>query len=306
MTIDINMRKNSPKAWWLAARPKTLSGAAVPVMIGCAYAYFLGGMDVFRQGGWLPALLCILFAFIMQIDANFINDYYDCARGRDNEERLGPLRACQQGWVSMRAMRIAIGIASILACIVGLPLVYYGGWSMIAIGASCVIFCFLYTMCLAQVGLGDVLVLAFFGIVPTVFTTYVIVPESMQQFALMPWNVGVATGLVIDCLLIVNNYRDIENDRKVGKNTLVVLLGKKNTEYLYMMLVPIALLMVLLEFGFSNVNIILCFGVYFLHIGTWNKMKRIGEGRALNKVLGETARNIFVYGLLISILIILV
>ena len=119
MTIDINMRKNSPKAWWLAARPKTLSGAAVPVMIGCAYAYFLGGMDVFRQRGWLPALLCILFAFIMQIDANFINDYYDCARGRDNEERLGPLRACQQGWVSMRAMRIAIGIASILACIVG-------------------------------------------------------------------------------------------------------------------------------------------------------------------------------------------
>ena len=305
MVIDINMRKNSPKAWWLAARPKTLTGAAVPVMIGCAYAFYLGGMEIFTQGGWVPASLCLLFAFIMQIDANFINDYYDCLNGRDNEMRLGPLRACQQGWVTMKAMRMAIAITTVLACMIGMPLICYGGWSMVAVGASSVVFCFLYTICMAQIGMGDILVLVFFGIVPTVFTTYVTVPHDMQNFAVMPLNLGVATGLRIGCLLHVNNYRDIDNDKKSGKNTLVVLIGKKYTEYLYMMIVPVALVMVLIEFGFSNVNMILSFIVYFLHINTWNKMKRIGEGKALNRILGETARNIFVYGLLISILIIL-
>ena len=306
MTIDINIPKNSIRAWWLAARPKTLTGAAVPVMIGCAYAYNLDGMGAFTQGGWVPALLCLLFAFVMQIDANFINDYYDCLKGRDDEMRLGPLRACQQGWVTMNAMRKAIALVTVLACIVGIPLIYYGGWSMMAVGASSVVFCFFYTVCMAQIGMGDLLVLIFFGIVPTVFTTYVIVPQDMQNLVMMPWNLGVATGLVVDSLLLVNNYRDIDNDRKAGKNTLVVLIGKKCTEYLYMMIVPVALVMVLVEFGFSNVNMILSFIVYFLHINTWNKMKRIGEGRALNRILGETARNIFVYGLLISTLIILV
>ena len=110
---------------------------------------------------------------------------------------------------------------------------------------------------------------------------------------------------MIDCLLLVNNYRDIENDRHAGKNTLVVMIGKKNTEYLYMALVPIAVIMVLLEFGFSGTNMILGFIIYFLHIETWNKMRRIGEGRALNEVLGQTARNIFVYGVLTTVIILL-
>ena len=170
MVVDINMRKNSLKAWMLAARPKTLTGAAVPVMIGGAYAWHIVA-DV-SQIQWMALTLCFLFAFLMQIDANFINDYYDCLKGRDNEERLGPLRACQQGWVTMRAMRIAIAITSLLACLVGLPLILYGGLEMIFVGIACMVFCFLYTTTLAQRGLGDLLVLLFFGIIPTVFTTY--------------------------------------------------------------------------------------------------------------------------------------
>ena len=121
----------------------------------------------------------------------------------------------------------------------------------------------------------------------------------------MPWTLGIATGMVIDCLLLVNNYRDIDNDKATGKNTLVVMIGKKATEYLYMMLVPLALVLILIEFGFSNANMILCFIVYFFHIGTYVKMKKIGEGRVLNSVLGMTARNILIYGLVISLLVIL-
>ena len=302
MVIDINVKKNNPKAWFLAARPKTLSGAAVPVMIGGAYAWHL--VHDLSAMQWGALSLCFLFAFIMQIDANFINDYYDCLKGRDNKERLGPERACQQGWVTMPAMRKAIIATTVLACLVGLPLVFYGSWQLVMVGLACVVFCFLYTTYLAQLGLGDVLVLVFFGIIPTVFTTYVTVPSEFQQFSFMPWGIGIATGLVIDCLLLVNNYRDIDNDHKSGKKTLVVMIGRKYTEYLYMVLTPTSLIIILLEFGFSSTNMIICFITYFIHIETWNKMRRIGRGKALNEVLSLTARNIFIYGILTALIII--
>lgn len=301
--VNINMKRNSAKAWVLASRPKTLTGAAVPVMLGGAYAWYqVQDVSLIE---WGALVLCFLFAFIMQIDANFINDYYDCKKGRDNEERLGPPRACQQGWVTMPAMRIAIGVTTVLACLVGLPLAWYGGWEMIAVGAACVVFCFLYTVCLAQLGLGDVLVVVFFGIVPCCCTYYVVVPPEYQSLQMMPWLLGLANGLMIDTLLIVNNYRDIDNDRNTGKKTLVVLLGKERTEWLYMFLVPVALCIVLFEFGWTNLNIIMCFGVYFFHTSTWNEMRRIGKGKALNQTLGKTARNIFIFGILISLLVIL-
>ena len=99
--MEENVKKNSPRAWMLAARPKTLTGAAVPVMIGLSLAY----ADLRASGSfcWFPAVLCMLFAFVMQIDANFINDYFDFVRGNDDETRLGPKRACAQGWVSSDA-----------------------------------------------------------------------------------------------------------------------------------------------------------------------------------------------------------
>ena len=114
--VNINMKRNSAKAWVLASRPKTLTGAAVPVMLGGAYAWYQ--VHDVSAIAWLALELGFLLAFIMQIDANFINDYYDCKKGRDNEERLGPPRACQQGWVTMPAMRIAICVTTALACLV--------------------------------------------------------------------------------------------------------------------------------------------------------------------------------------------
>ena len=218
---------NSAKAWMLASRPKTLTGAAVPVMIGLAFAARDLGLDDF---GWMPALLCVLIAFIMQIDANFINDYFDFVRGNDDETRLGPRRACAQGWITPKAMRRAIIITTVIACCIGLPLVIYGGLEMILVGAFCVVFCFLYTTLLSYLGLGDVLVLVFFGIIPVCVTYYL----QTDRFTFEVFIASLACGFVIDTLLLVNNYRDIDNDARAGKKTLIVRVGAEagRTAYL--------------------------------------------------------------------------
>lgn len=294
---------NSVKAWFLASRPKTLTAAAVPVMIGASYAWHV------TQGlgfNFVPMALCFLFAFIMQIDANFVNDYYDCVKGCDNEMRLGPKRACQQGWVTLPAMRKACVITSVLACLAGLPLVIYGGWQLIGIGILCVLFCFLYTTLLAGKGMGDVLVLVFFGIIPTCFTYYVIVPPELQTVNNMPWALSIACGLVVDTLLLINNYRDIDNDRAVGKQTLVVFIGRRATEVLYLFIVPAALVIVVLTVGANIYGVLFALPSFVLHLHTWHTMRSIGKGKALNRVLGMTARNIFIFGIMSSLLIIIV
>ena len=111
-----NVQTNSIKAWILAARPKTLAAAATPVLLGCALAYTAGAFQ------WIPALLCFLFAFSMQIDANFINDYYDYLKGSDREDRLGPERACAQGWITLSAMKKGMIVTTLLSGFWGLLL----------------------------------------------------------------------------------------------------------------------------------------------------------------------------------------
>ena len=108
---ESNVTTNSLKAWFLAARPKTLTGAAVPVMIGIAAAIAQYG-DAVRVGA---AALCMLFALVMQIDANFVNDYFDFMKGTDDEKRLGPKRACAQGWITAAAMRRGLLYTTLLA-----------------------------------------------------------------------------------------------------------------------------------------------------------------------------------------------
>lgn len=299
-----NITQDSLKAWLLAARPKTLSGAAVPVMIGVALAFVDAqeyGDDVFS---WIAAALCLLFAFIMQIDANFVNDFFDYTKGNDDSaSRLGPLRACTQGWVKIDSMKQAIASTTVLACLVGLPLVYYGGLEMILVGLLCVVFCFLYTTHLSYIGLGDVLVLVFFGIVPVCCTYYV-------QLHTLTWQVfiaSVACGLVIDGLLIVNNYRDRYNDERDGKMTLVVRIGSEATEWLYLILGIAACLLGVVFWLNSHVLAFVLPLIYLLmHVYTWLKLRRINFGRQLNECLGETARNMFVYGLTVALGLLLI
>jgi len=283
------------RAWVLASRPKTLAAAAVPVLVGCALAYSDG---CFR---WPEALLCTLFAFLMQIDANLINDLFDYLKGSDRGDRLGPRRACAEGWIAPRAMKRGILCTTLAACVVGLGLLRYGGPELIAVGAVCVLFAFLYTAGpypLAYHGWGDLLVVLFFGFVP-VGCIYYIMCHSWTADAAVA---SLAFGLAIDTLLMLNNYRDREQDARSGKRTLVVRLGARAGSGLYLAL------------GFAAAALclpLLCDGrigaaalplLYLApHTATWRRMVRIGRGRELNAILGATSRNILLFGILLSI-----
>lgn len=300
---ETNVRVNSLKAWILAARPKTLTGAAVPVMIGIACAVAMYGWCGIRV---VPAVLCMLFALIMQVDANFVNDYFDFMKGTDDEQRLGPKRACSQGWITASAMRSGLFVTTLLACIVGLPLVYYGGWEMIMVGLACVVFCFLYTISFSYIGLGDLLVLVFFGIVPVCMTYWLTAPPT--ALTSIPFAVvlmSIACGLIIDTLLVVNNYRDIDNDRRAGKLTLIVRIGERGGLVLYLMLGLVGTILaiasvVLLDWhdGQWTQSLLIMYTPF--HTWAFNEMRSIRKGAELNRVLGMTARNMFIFGLLAS------
>lgn len=300
---ETNVRVNSLKAWILAARPKTLTGAAVPVMIGIASAVALYGWSGIRV---VPAVLCMLFALIMQVDANFVNDYFDFMKGTDDESRLGPKRACSQGWITAVAMRRGLLYTTILACAVGLPLVFYGGWEMIMVGLACVVFCFLYTISFSYLGLGDVLVLVFFGLVPVCMTYWLAAPPT--QLASIPTSVvvlSIACGLVIDTLLVVNNFRDIDNDRRAGKRTLIVRIGERGGLILYMLLGLLGAVMAIGGVVYLNwhegqwTQLLVIFYIPF-HTLAFTSMRSIRKGAELNSVLGMTARNMLIFGLLVS------
>ncbi len=312
MLSEENVKTNSPRAWLLAARPKTLAGAAVPVMIGAAFG--------FKNVGWadfqiLPAILCFLFAFLMQIDSNFINDYFDFMKGNDDPaSRLGPKRACSEGWITPHAMRIGLVVTSALACVVGLPLIYYGGWEMVIVGAVCVLFAFLYTTFFSYKGMGDILVLLFFGIVPVCFTCYVIMPQETQTITLETFLMSVACGCVIDTLLCINNFRDRDNDRRDGKRTMIVRLGEKWGMRLYAIMGYAGAIIACLTLWVFNglmTSVVrpwagLVYAAALLviyanhHANAYKEMKAINKGRELNRVLGHTARNMFLFGLLTS------
>ena len=289
------VRKNSPRAWWLAARPKTLAAALIPVATASALAAADG---VFRAA---PALVCCLFAALMQVAANFINDLYDFRRGTDRDDRLGPERACAQGWISVRAMGWGILAALAAACAAGLSLLPYGGVPLIYIGVACVVFAFLYTTLLSYVGCGDVLVWVFFGFVPVAGTYLVQAGGAFFSLPVRVWLLGAACGLVTDTLLVLNNYRDREQDALSGKRTLVVALGARFGSLLYLAQGAAAAFLaasLLLPHNTAAAALPL---LYLLpHTLTWREMTRISRGRALNRILGKTSRNMLLFALLVS------
>lgn len=295
------VKTNSVKAWLLATRPKTLSAAAVPVMIGTAFAW----RNTSEQFNWIPAILCLLFAWIMQIDSNLVNDYFDFKKGNDDETRLGPKRACSEGWITSDAMVWGILITTLLGCMTGIPLILYGGLEMVMVGIACVVFCFLYTTLFSYHGLGDILVLLFFGIIPVCCTYYVCMPLHQQIPTGEVIASSIACGLAIDALLIVNNYRDIDNDRSNDKITLAVRLGESKTRRLYESIgYTAAGIMIILVFFdlYQTDKFIPTYAIYLiyiiLHRQSYQEMKRINKGAKLNQVLGLTARNILVFGIL--------
>jgi 1,4-dihydroxy-2-naphthoate octaprenyltransferase len=195
-------------------------------------------------------------------------------------------------------MKRAIALTTCLAAVVGLPLVWYGGLEMILIGIICIVFCFLYTTHLSYIGMGDVLVLLFFGIIPVCITYYI-------QLHTCTWYVfvsSIACGLVIDALLLVNNFRDRDNDREADKITLVVRIGEENSLALYLCVgVTACLLGIAAWIGGHPLAALLPLLYLVLHVFTYIDIKRINRGKLLNRCLAKTARNIFVYGLTVSL-----
>ena len=257
---------------------------------------------------WLPALGCLLFACAMQVAANFINDLYDFLKGTDRADRLGPERACAQGWITPRAMKRGIGVTLLLAAAAGLSVLWCvwshlpcGGWELVVLGAICMLFAFLYTTLLSYKGWGDLLVLLFFGLVP-VCGTYYVQGFTITTNLLMT---GLMCGVSIDTLLVVNNYRDREQDAVSGKRTLIVRYGEPFGRYLYLGLGIacwlIALLMTLRGLLSTDQLVWASSPYLLLHITTWRKMVRIRQGRKLNAILGETSRNMLLMGLLWSL-----
>lgn len=289
---------NSPKAWLLAARPKTLTGAMIPVMLAGSLAFY---NDTFKPSLWI---CCAAFACLMQIAANFINDIYDFLKGTDRKDRLGPERACAQGWITPKAMKIGIFVDVSIACAFGLLAVTlswetlpYHGLEFIVLGAVCVIFAFLYTIGLSYLGLGDILVLVFFGFVP-VCGTYYLQALTIDAGALI---LSVISGIAIDALLVINNYRDREQDKISGKKTIIVRFGEPFGRFYYL---AIGIIVTALMFSlFSTVRyfVLIPAIIYLtLHIKTWREMVKIFKGRALNVILGKTSRNMFIMALLLS------
>lgn len=295
----MDIRPNSIKAWLLATRPKTLTGAFIPVVMAAALAHHDDCLD------WRVAILCLLFAGGMQIAANLINDLYDYLRGTDREDRLGPERACAQGWITPSAMKVGIWVSIAISCGFGLgalaltwqQLPWYG-LELIALGLSCVVFAFLYTKVFSYLGLGDLLVLVFFGFVPVCGTYYLMAFNLTWQ----AWLLGLISGLVIDTLLLINNYRDREQDRISGKRTIIVLLGEKAGSWLYLLTGIVAVVLAFcLTWSTMSWHSFLPFFYLVLHIETWGSMKKICQGRALNAILGKTSRNMALFGVLLAI-----
>lgn len=205
--------------WLEATRPKTLPAAVAPVLLGSSLAWADSGFQL------LPALICLFFALLIQIGTNFANDYLDGVRGTDTEARLGPQRAVAAGLVAPVVMRrAAMGVLGLAFCL-GLGLIYFGGWWLLLIGVASVVCAWIYTggpYPLAYNGLGDVFVVLFFGVIAVGCTDYVQVGVLRNEALLL----GLACGLVVNNILVVNNYRDVEEDRLADKKTVVVLFGR--------------------------------------------------------------------------------
>ena len=208
------------QVWIEATRPKTLPAAVAPVLLGTAMAHRDGQLHL------LPAAICLVFALLVQIGTNFANDYLDGIKGTDTNKRVGPRRAVAAGLVTASTMRrAAIGLLAFAFCL-GLSLIYFGGWWLLAVGLASVLCAWFYTggpYPLAYNGMGDIFVILFFGIIAVGGTFHVQAGFLSQEVILL----GLACGLVVNNILVVNNYRDADDDILANKRTLVVLLGRR-------------------------------------------------------------------------------
>jgi 1,4-dihydroxy-2-naphthoate octaprenyltransferase len=280
------------KYWLLAIRPKTLSLSLVPVCVGIALAW-----HETQQFVVLPALAALLAALLIQIGTNLHNDAEDFARGTDTAERLGPPRATAQGWLSSRAVMRGAYLAFGLAFLIGLYLVWRGGWPILAVGLASLVAGYAYTggpRPIAYSASGELFVFLFFGLV-AVLGSYYLQTLSLSLAALAGAS---SIGLLAAAVLLVNNYRDLQSDRKAGKLTLAHHLGSRGSQVFYgvLVLAPFLLPLALHLDAAWLVLLVLPLALLLLF-----RFVRERPGPAFNRILARTALLQLLYGLLLSV-----
>jgi len=298
-TIEYTDSESKLSVWIEAARPKTLAAAFVPVWLGAALAYHDGALNFSAS---LTALIC---AFLIQIGTNFANDYFDFVKGADTNERIGFTRATAAGLIAPKTMLNATIFTMALAFLLGLYLVWIGGWIVLLIGLLSLLFGIAYTggpYPLGYNGLGDIFVFLFFGII-AVTTTYYVNALSWSPDAL--W-ASLTAGALSTNILVINNLRDTEQDRKTGKRTLGVLFGDYalKIEYTFMFLLTFAIPPhFLFQLGYPAIILLpfasLPIAVYLTYV-VWTETDK----RTFNTLLERTAQCMFLFGLLFGIAII--
>lgn len=304
MENRISQPENRPgaiKSWIEAMRLRTLPVSIAGVLAGTASAILT---DSFK---WLPAILCLLFALLAQIASNFANEYFDFKYGLDKKGREGFRRGVTEGDISPRAMLRGIVLTLILAMTCGCGLLFFGNPAiLIPVGILVGVFALAYSTGpypLSHHGLGDIAVIIFFGIVPVSLTDYVQTSDLRAAMQTLP--LALAIGLMAANVLMVNNYRDIEDDKAVGKRTTAVIFGRRNITIIYLLSGIIASFLAIFHLLEATSGlIILPAGTYLLiHILIWRAMTR-RSGSLLNPLLGMTACNLCLFTLLLLAVVI--
>jgi 1,4-dihydroxy-2-naphthoate octaprenyltransferase len=238
---------SSLRIWLMAARPRTLPAAVAPVLVGTA----LAGFDhIFHPLRFLAALLGAIF---IQVGTNLSNDYSDARRGADADDRLGPVRVTAGGLVPPKQVLVATYVSFGLAVLAGIYLIVVAGWLLLVIGAASILAGVLYTggpRPYGYEGLGELFVFLFFGVVAVAGSFFVEVKHlHWEAFAL-----SVPVGLLAAAILVVNNIRDIDSDRRASKRTLAVRLGRANTRWLFAVVVYGAFLLAPVTWIFGPVK----------------------------------------------------
>lgn len=290
----MSTQHNRIKVWIEAMRLRTLPVSAAGVIAAVALSGIFG---CFRP---VPSLLCLLFAVLAQISSNFANEYFDYRGGLDRPGREGPRRGVTEGDISPRAMLRATVGSLACACIIGCLLIIWGGWLLVPVGLIIAAGVFAYSAGpypLSHHALGEVAVVIFFGVIPVNMTYYIM----GHQFGETIFMISLAIGLMGANILLVNNYRDIDDDRAVGKNTIATLFGGKCATTLYLINGWIAMALAAPLFIELPPVIWIAPALYLTcHTMLWCVLLK-HSGRALNKLLGMTAINMLAFSLIFAI-----
>lgn len=290
------------KHWIEAMRLRTLPVSLAGVVFGWGLSAYFGVCHL------LPAVLCLVFAILAQIASNFANEYFDYRAGLDRPGREGFRRGVTEGDISPRAMLLATLATLGVACCVGLGLMFYSAqWWLIIPGILIAIFALAYSTGpwpLSHHGLGDIAVIIFFGIVPVCLTTYVCTGGWNGWHTILPSSAGI--GLMAANVLIVNNYRDADDDRSVNKHTTVVIFGRNFMSWAYLLsgIIAIVLMWNVWRITVLYGGIIIPFLYLAIHRAIWIQLRR-RTGHELNPLLGLTALNLLLLSSLSSVALLL-